>query len=142
MNIKDIVTSDYFYISDGGKIHFYFDDDEDGYFLCHGYWGDEYKGYNSENIGQFYIPNTINGKPVVGIDGDTFDGIANLSSFKIEDDNKYFKLYQDGLYSRDMKKMFHMPPDYQQKKILCSRLRGIYYGFCAFKCLYQYAYII
>ena len=115
MNIKDIVTNEYFYIADGGKIHFYFDDEEDGYFLCNGYWIDEYKGRNSENIAQFYIPNTINGKPVVGLDGDTFDGIANLSSFIIEDDNKYFMLYQDGLYSKDMKRMFHMPPDYRQK---------------------------
>lgn len=115
MNIKDVVTNEHFYFSDGGKIHFYYDDEEDGYFLFNGFWAGEYKGRNSENIARFYIPNTINGKPVVGIDGDTFDGMANLSSFIIEADNKYFKLYQDGLYSKDMKKMLCMPPDYREK---------------------------
>lgn len=115
MNRKDIVTNEYFYIADGGKIHFYFDNEEDGYFLCVGYWKSEYKGRNSENIARFYIPNTINGKPVVGLDGDTFDGMGNLSSFIIEDDNKYFRVYQDGLYSKDMKRMFHMPPKYREK---------------------------
>lgn len=112
MNIKDIVTNERFYITDGGKIHFYYDDEEDGYYLCHGYHN---TGYNSENISQFYIPNTINGKPVIGLYGDTFDGMRKLSSFVIEDDNNYFRLYQGGLYSKDMKKIFCMPPDYQQR---------------------------
>ena len=113
MNIKDIVTDECFYISDGGKIHFYCGDDR--CILINGYWNDEYKEYNGENISQFYIPNTINGKPVVGLDYDTFDGMVKLSSFLIEDDNKYFSLYQGGLYSKDMKTIYHMPPDHHQQ---------------------------
>ncbi len=114
MNIKDIVTKEKFYTLDNEKIHFYYDDDEDGYYLCNSYWSNEYKGRNGKNITQFYIPNTINGKSVIGIDGDTFDGMSRLSSFIIDDSNQYFSLYQGGLYSKDMKYMFHMPPNYRQ----------------------------
>ncbi len=114
MNIKDIATNEKFYTIDGEKIHFYYDEDDDGYYLCHSYWSVDYKGRNSENITRFYIPNTINGKPVVGIDEDTFDGMSSLSSFIVDESNQYFRLYQGGLYSKDMKRMFHMPPGFRQ----------------------------
>ncbi len=114
MNIKDIVTKENFYTSDGGKIHFYYDGDEDGYYLCNSCYSNKYSGHNSENITQFYIPNTINGKPVIGIDGDTLDGMSRLSSFILDDSNQYFSLYQGGLYSKDMRRMFYMPPDHRQ----------------------------
>ena len=96
------------------RISFYYDEDDDGYYLCNGYWGKEYKGHNDENITQIYIPNTINGKPVIGIDGDTFDGMTGLSSFIVDDNNQHFSIYHGGLYSKDMKYIYHMPPNYRQ----------------------------
>lgn len=114
LNIKDVVTKENFYTINGKKIHFYYDVEEDGYYLCNGCWSNEYRGRNSENIIHFYIPNTINGKPVIGIDGETFDGMLKLSSFVIDENNQYFCLYQGGLYSKDMKYMYHMPPAYKQ----------------------------
>lgn len=114
MNTKDIFTKERFYTIDGEKVHFYYDEEDDGYYLCNGYWSNEYSGRNSEKITQFYIPNTINGKPVIGIEGDTFDGMTSLLSFLIDESNQHFKLYQGGLYSKDMKYMFRMPPNYTQ----------------------------
>ncbi len=114
MNLRDIVTEEHFYIVNGGKIHFYYDHDDDGYYLCNGYWNGEYKGRNSEHITQFYIPNTINGKPVIGIEGDTFDGMAKLSTFIMDDHHPFFRLYKGGLYTKDMKYLYCMPPAYRQ----------------------------
>lgn len=114
MNTKDIVTIEKFYTIAGEKVHFYYDENDDGYYLCNSCWSEDYKGRNSEKITQLYIPNTINGKPVIGVDGDTFDGMSELSSFIIDENNQYFSVYHGGLYSKDMKYIFCMPPDYKQ----------------------------
>ena len=106
--MMDIITKEHFFMVDGGKIYFYEDGDECG--LCNGYWDGEHLHHNSESIKQFVIPNTINGKPVTEIDGDTFDGMPNLEKFVIDENHPYFKLYQGGLYTRDMKSMYHLPP--------------------------------
>jgi len=111
----DIVTNEHYYLSDGGKIHFYYDEDDAGYYLCNRYWNGKTSEYNSSEIREFRIPDTINGKPVIGIDGDTFDGMKNISAFKVSTNNSYFSLYHGGLYSKDMKEIIQMPPNYQEK---------------------------
>ena len=111
----NIVTNEHFYLSDGGKIHFRYDEEIGGCGLCGGFYSDEYKGRNSEDIEKFIIPDKINGKPVIEIDGDTFDGMSRLSGFAVDVDNQYFTIYEGGLYSKDMKKMIHLPPKYCEK---------------------------
>ena len=112
---KDIVTGEPFYLTDGGRVHFYYDEEDDGYYLCGGLWTQVYQGYNGCDATELYIPNTINGKPVLGLDADLFDRMVHLSSFVVEDDHPSFRLWQGGLYSKDGKQLIRMPLQYRQK---------------------------
>ena len=107
MNSKHIVTDKDYYICDGEKVHFI--EDEGTIWLTGGY---EYPGKGIKN---FYIPNTINGKPVDTIEGDIIDYKPDLRSFIVEDDNEYFRLFEGGLYSKDMTEMYFMPPKFEGK---------------------------
>lgn len=111
--MKDIVIKGCYYISDGGKVHFLYQKNEDVYALVGSIRDiNGYSVYNSEDITELIIPNTINGKELKYIDGSTFECLHNLKKIVIEDDNKYFSLNNGGLYTKDMKELIRMPPLY------------------------------
>lgn len=116
MNSKHISADETYYICDGCHVHFYYDDDEEGFVLCRGYQtGESGTAVDIANIREFYIPGTINGKPVISLEGDIWDGMNGLGKIIVEDDNEYFCLYQGGLYSKDMSRIYHMPPGFSGK---------------------------
>lgn len=115
MNAKDVVTNENFYFLDGGKVYFGYVDEKGGYYLSGSHWNGKHYEHDGKNISQLYIPNTINGKPVVGIAGDIFEWLIKVSSIIVEDDNEHLRIYQGGLYSKDMKIMFCMPRNYHKK---------------------------
>ncbi|MCR5541504.1 MAG: hypothetical protein K6F71_11925 [Ruminococcus sp.] len=105
MNTKHMITDKDYYLCDGEKVRFI--EDEGTIWLV----GD-YKNPGT-GIKDLYIPNTINGKPVDTIEGEIIDYKKDLRSFIVEDDNEYFRLYEGGLYSNDMTKMYFMPPKFE-----------------------------
>ena len=109
MNTKHITTEEKFYICDGCKVYFSTEEEDDGSIWLIG------TRESVSNIRNFYIPNTINGAPVVYIEGDIFDYNNALEHFIVEDDNEYFRMYEGGLYSKDMKKFYFMPPKFDGK---------------------------
>lgn len=111
--MRDIVSKDCFYISDGGKVHFLYQKKEDVYALVGSIrekFG--YAGCNSADITELIIPNTINGKELKYISGDTFECMRNLKRIIIEEDNKYFSLIEGGLYTKDMTELIRMSPQF------------------------------
>ena len=67
MNTKHIVTDENFYICDGCKVYYSTEEEDDGSIWLIG------TRESISDIRDFYIPNTINGAPVVYIEGDIFD---------------------------------------------------------------------
>ena len=111
--MRDIVSKDCYYISDGGKVHFLYQNKEDVYALVGSIrekFG--YAGCNSADITELIIPNTINGKDLKYIAGDTFECMRNLKRIIIEEDNKYFSLIEGGLYTKDMTELIRMSPQF------------------------------
>lgn len=82
------VKSNY-YISGTAKIYYEYDENEQGYFL-------EYIDGKTDN---FIIPDQINGIDVKGI-SDTEEFVIG-NTFTVSEDNKYFKVTDDVLFSRD-----------------------------------------
>ena len=82
--MRDIVTKDCFYFSDGGKVHFCYDKKEDAYALVGSIrekYG--YQGNNSTDITELIIPNTINGKDLKYISGETFECLHTSGPFSV-----------------------------------------------------------
>lgn len=104
MNVKHIVTDKNYYISDGAKIYFGYDSEDDDTEITLGCRSEDHQTEPHD----FYIPNTINGKSVTYIDGDTFDNFL-VRQFIVEDDNEYFKVFEDALYTKDMKALISSP---------------------------------
>lgn len=120
MNSRELEIGENYYKCDGGEIYFYSDDDIDGYCLCTSPW--EFRNEAAQDkIKEFYIPDDINGIPVTDIEGDLIYHLSSLERFVIEDDNEYFTLYEGGLYSKDMTKMYHMPPLYNDKTFIVPK---------------------
>ena len=111
--MRDIVTKDCFYFSDGGKVHFCYDKKEDVYALVGSIretYG--YQGNNSTVITELIIPNTINGKELKYIAGETFECMHKLKRIIIEEDNIYFALINGGLYTKDKSELIRMSPTF------------------------------
>jgi hypothetical protein len=111
MNIKHIVTDENYYLCEGCRVCFSTEEDDDGNVWLISI----FKVSECQNIKEFYIPNTINGAPVVAVEGCLFDGNHVLERFIVEEDNEYFRVFEGGLYSKDMKKLYFMPPKFDGK---------------------------
>ena len=97
---KDLITDDGFYLIDDVKIGFLFDEEYGGYIISSG----------SGRISELHIPATINGLPVIDIDGDIVDTLHGFDKI-ITNDNPYFKVIDGVLFSGDSKRLIIYPPE-------------------------------
>lgn len=104
---NDIRTNDVCYMINGEPVKFYYDHEDEGYHIC-GQW-------NGSNITELYIPDTINGKPVVWVDGDTYDCMVKLERIVVSREHKYFTIVDGALLSKDLKTLFWYPTKRRDK---------------------------
>lgn len=112
---NNIQTNDVCYLINGEPVKFYYSHDDEGYHIC-GQW-------NGSNITELYIPDTINGKPVVWVDGDTYDCMFKLERIVVSREHKYFATVDGALYSKDMKTLFWYPTKRRDK--VCILPKGV-----------------
>ena len=104
---NDIQTNDVCYMINGEPVKFYYDHEDEGYHIC-GQW-------NGSNITELYIPDTINGKPVVWVDGDTYDCMVKLERIVVSREHRHFTTVDGALLSKDMKTLFWYPTKRKDK---------------------------
>ena len=104
---NDIQTNDVCYMINGEPVKFYYDHEDEGYHIC-GQW-------NGSNITELYIPDTINGKPVVWVDGDTYDCMVKLERIVVSHEHRHFTTVDGALRSKDMKTLFWYPTKRKDK---------------------------
>ena len=97
MNTKHIITDKNYYISGGCNI--FWSECTDSI------WIDRIEKNDSGDEPVFYIPNTINGKPVTDISLDTVFGLYPKGRIIAEEDNEYFCVKDGSLFTKDMKEM-------------------------------------
>lgn len=97
--IGDIVTSENFYLTEGAKISFFFDEDIDGYEIT------EAEG-NAEKL---IIPDKINGRAVKNVDA-VFYKFNCFDEVMINKGSLYFNVVDGVLFSRDMQRLIIYPP--------------------------------
>lgn len=99
--IDNIIADDNYYVFNGVKIEFFFDDDIDGYVITDA----------TGNINELYIPNTINGKPIKDINGEIFWHLSGFDRVVISEKNDNFTVVDGVLFTKDMKKLIMYPPE-------------------------------
>lgn len=103
MNTKHIITDKNYYISGGCNI--FWSECKDSI------WIDRIEKNDSGDEPVFYIPNTINGKPVTDISLDNVFGLYPKGRIIAEEDNEYFCVKDGSLFTKDMKEMIFLAPD-------------------------------
>lgn len=78
----NVVTNQNYYLFNGIKIGFFFDDEMDGYILS------QARG----QLDELFIPSTINGKPVKDINGEIFYTLKGFNKVSISEENYNFQL--------------------------------------------------
>ena len=107
----NIVTSQNYYMFNGVKIGFFFDEEEDGYILS------EAKG----QLDELFVPNTVNGKPVKDINGDIFYTLTGFNKVSISEENLNFTTVDGVLFTKGMKKLVIYPPERKDEVYLVPK---------------------
>lgn len=96
----NIITDQDYYVFDGIKVKFYFDEEFNEYIL-------EMAEGHSDTL---FIPSTINNKPVTFIEFVDW-GIGGYDKVIVSEKNPYFRAIDGVLFTSDMKELVIYPPE-------------------------------
>lgn len=96
----NIITDQNYYMFNGVKIEFYFDEELNGYIL----------NMAEGSSDTLFIPSTINGKPVVYIELPEWE-IWDFEKVIVSENNSHFRAIDGVLFSGDMKELLIYPPE-------------------------------